>query len=146
MNKKILIGGAILLLLALGGSGAWWLLHRPAASATPKPYIRQLNFKSFVLSVQGPHGTPHYLVINMSAMISSPKALPTSWPVTHKTMLRADVLSALLRLPDMNEAITKPTVRAALKNSVCQAVLKVLHQTDPKATVSDLYITKLLMQ
>lgn len=146
MNKKILIGGAILLVLALGGGGAWWILHRPMATATPKPYIRQLNFKSFVLSVQGPHGTPHYLVINMSAVISSPEALPATWPVTHKAMLRASVLSALLLLPDINEAITKPPVRAALKKSVRQAVLKVLHQTDPKATVSDLYITKLLMQ
>ena len=46
MNKKILIGGSILLLLALGGGGAWWILHRPTVTATPKPYIRQLNFKS----------------------------------------------------------------------------------------------------
>ncbi len=146
MNKKILIGGAIFLLLALGGCGAWWLLYRPSTVVKHKPHIQQLNFKSFVLSVQGPHGTPHYLVIKMSVMISSPDALPANWSVTHQTMLRADVLSALLRLPDVSDAITKPQVRAALKSSVCQSVLKVLHETDPKATVSGLYITKLLMQ
>jgi hypothetical protein len=146
MSKKAVLGGLVLLLLLLVGGGAWLFMHRHTVFAAHGPYIRQVNLKSFVLSVRGQHGMPHYLVINMSTVISSHKRLRKNWEGKHAAMLRASVLSALLRLQGINEAIAKHRVRTALKASVRQAVLRVVRQTNPHAIVSNLYITKLFMQ
>ncbi|MBU2765002.1 hypothetical protein HAP94_02040 [Acidithiobacillus ferrivorans] len=146
MSNKTIVVGILFMLLLLGGGGAWLFLHQPTVFSSHKPYIRQLNLKSFVLSVRGQHGAPHYLVINMSTVITSHNRLRKTWADKHTAMLRAGVLSAMLRLPGINEAIAKRHVRTALKASVRQAVLRVVRQTNPHAIVSNVNITKLFMQ
>ncbi|MCE5388164.1 MAG: flagellar basal body-associated FliL family protein [Acidithiobacillus sp.] len=148
MKKKWILVVVVVLLLLNGGVGAWWYLHGSKKGAsTPHLVSQTIAFDhSFVTSVMDPDGSSHYLVIELAAVVSTPKEIPLAWIKAHQTELRSSILSAMLNTNNLSEVTTQKNERTILRNNIASSILPVLKEEQKDIKVNRILFTKLLLQ
>ncbi|OFC35768.1 flagellar basal body-associated FliL family protein [Acidithiobacillus caldus] len=148
MQKKYwLIAGTI---AALGAAGAGWILERQSvppsqSSAIHLRHTAILALPETTVAVPQPGGNSTFLVLGLSAKVTTLHALPKTWMAKHDAQIRAEILSTLLNMKDLGDVEKSSALRTQVRMFVAKKISHAI-STNPRLVKVHVYITKLILQ